>query len=99
MYINDAVMKIGKVKIEEFSGSYRLRWSYQRARYSITIGKISPKSLDISRAKAMLIDSDILMERFDSTLAKYDTKRASIFHKSSLLPSLEGVFSLGIWQN
>ena len=77
MYINDKTMKIGRIKIEDFRGSYRLRWSYLGSRYSLTVGKVSPQTYKVACAKAQTIDSDMTMEKFDTTLANYDPKIAN----------------------
>lgn len=44
--------------------------------FLITIGDISDESWMVACAKAQEINSDILMERFDETLAKYSPERA-----------------------
>ena len=43
----------------------------------MTIGKVSPQTYKVACAKAQTIDSDIVMERFDTTLASYDPTRAN----------------------
>lgn len=68
---NGVVDKYGKIAIEIHGGSYRLRWTDKGDRYSRTIGKICPEALKIAKAKAYEIYSDILMERFDTSLRKY----------------------------
>ena len=68
--------KYGKVKVEAFRSKYRLRFSYLSKRHSITIGDISDESWMVACARAQEINSDILMERFDDTLAKYSPERA-----------------------
>jgi integrase len=50
---------------------YKLRWSYKNSRYSLSIGVVSPLTLKAAQAKAKLIESDILFDRFDDTLNRY----------------------------
>lgn len=71
---NGLIDKYGAISIERHGGSYRLRWSKEKKRYSQTIGKICPEALKVARAKAQEINSDILLERFDPSLAKYFSK-------------------------
>lgn len=60
-----------KVNINENHNTYRLRWSYKGIRYSLNIGLINKASLKAAKAKAKLIESDILFDRFDTSLTKY----------------------------
>lgn len=63
--------KIGRVNVERFRDSLRLRWTVEGKRYSLTIGKDSSNTLKAAIGKAQLIDSDITFNRFDHTLDKY----------------------------
>lgn len=76
---------MAKVSINKYRNSYRLRWSYRNTRYSLSIHRIGKESLKAAKAKAKLIESDILFDRFDSSLAKYgkevETTATSIFSK------------------
>ncbi|MEG4484469.1 tyrosine-type recombinase/integrase [Microcoleus sp. D2_18a_B4] len=83
MFINQdntkdgVVAKYGKVSVERFQGSYRIRWRFNGQRYVITVGKAdTDTTLKVASAKAQEINSDILMERFDESLAKYSPKHA-----------------------
>jgi len=66
---------VGRVQIERFGNSLRLRWSSNCKRYSLTVGRDSRDTLKAARAKAQAIDSDITFDRFDSTLEKYGKKQ------------------------
>jgi integrase len=70
----------GSVNIQENSGGLRLRWSYAGKPYSLTLGlKASdPQHYKLAEAKAREIESDIIYERFDPTLVKYDPRRRVI---------------------
>ncbi|OKH18262.1 hypothetical protein NIES593_22345 [Hydrococcus rivularis NIES-593] len=57
--------KIGRINIERYRDSIRLRWQLQGKRYSLTIGKESKTTIAAALAQAALIDSDITFERFD----------------------------------
>lgn len=67
----EVIDRYGDIAIEIYGGSYKLRWSIGRRQYSRTVGKICPEALKVARAKAQIINSDILMERFDPTLQTY----------------------------
>lgn len=62
---------IGRVNLERYANSLRLRWSSKKKRYSLTIGKDCLDTLKVARARAQEIDSDITLDRFDSSLVKY----------------------------
>ena len=68
--------RIGRVSVENFKGSYRLRWYLHGTPYVITVGKASEETYKVAVAKAQEITSDITMERLDTTLAKYSPKHA-----------------------
>lgn len=63
--------RLGRITLEYFKQSVRLRWTVNYKTYSLTIGKVTDATLRIARAKARAIDSDITLNQFDSTLAKY----------------------------
>ncbi|MBE9013811.1 tyrosine-type recombinase/integrase [Pseudanabaenaceae cyanobacterium LEGE 13415] len=63
---------MAKVKVEEFQGNLRLRWSLKGVRHCITLGLAdSPRNRLIAQMKADDIDRDIALGQFDSTLVKY----------------------------
>jgi integrase len=65
----------GCVSIGNNSGGIRLRWKVAGQSYSITLKglKYDDKThLQIAEAKAKLIESDIVFERFDPSLERYD---------------------------
>jgi hypothetical protein len=72
------VARIGKISIEQFRGSYRLRWTLSKKTYGLTIGPISKECLAIAKNKASQIDLDITLGCFDGTLIKYDNRRQII---------------------
>lgn len=61
----------GRVTLERFRDSIRLRWTLNKKTYSLTIGSYSKDTVKAARAKAQIIDGDIIFERFDPTLARY----------------------------
>ncbi len=65
---------MARVNINIDRGIYKLRWSHQSKRYSLSIGVVSKTTVKAANAKAKLIESDLLFERFDVTLAKYSAK-------------------------
>jgi integrase len=69
--------RIGRINIERYRDSIRLRWQLDGKRYSLTIGKDSKETIKAARAKAGEIDADITFERFDPTLASYGKKYSS----------------------
>lgn len=70
--------RVGRITVERFRDSIRLRWTYNSKTYSLTIGKDSKETVKAARAKAQTIDSDITWERFDLSLAKYSQKKATV---------------------
>ncbi|SKB14207.1 putative Phage integrase family protein [Planktothrix sp. PCC 11201] len=74
---NKKVSRTGRVSIESFKGSYRLRWTLQGKTHNLTIGSISKESLKIAQTKSSQIDLDIALGQFDSTLVKYDSRKAT----------------------
>lgn len=67
--------KVGRITIERHRESIRLRWMVEAKAYSLTIGTDCKETIKAARAKAQLIYSDILYERFDPTLEKYGKKQ------------------------
>lgn len=63
--------RLGRITLEYFKQSVRLRWTVNYKTYSLTIGKATETTLKIARAKAKAIDSDITLNQFDCSLAKY----------------------------
>lgn len=61
----------GRVTVERFRDSIRLRWTLDGKTHSLTIGKDSKDTLRAARAKAQIIDADIAFDRFDPSLVKY----------------------------
>lgn len=88
--------KYGKVKVETFRDKYRLRFSYLGKRHSLTIGDISDETWKIACAKAQQINSDIVFERFDDTLAKYSPERAKALE---ILEAQKKLNLKQLWEN
>jgi integrase len=88
--------KFGKVKVETFRDKYRLRFSYLGKRYSLTTSDITDEGFKVSCAKAQEINSDILMERFDDTLAKYSPERAKALE---ILEISKKLTLTNVWDN
>jgi hypothetical protein len=68
----------GRVTVERFRDSIRLRWTLKSKTYSLTIGKDSRDTLRAARAKAQIIDGDVALDRFDSSLIKYGKPLAAL---------------------
>lgn len=77
---------IGKVNVERFRDSIRLRWSLKGKRYSLTVGRDSRDAIKAARGKAQIIDSDITFDRFDPTLEKYGNQRTTVLEVVSVIP-------------
>lgn len=76
--------RIGRVTVESFRDSLRLRWTLNSKTYSLTVGKDSREALKAAKAKAQAIDSDIAFDRFDPTLEKYG-KSATVLELVSVI--------------
>jgi integrase len=59
------ISKIDKINIELVNGKIRLRWTFKGERLSLSIGNSSEENLEIAKAKAYQINSDIVLERFN----------------------------------
>ncbi|MDM9382583.1 tyrosine-type recombinase/integrase [Chlorogloeopsis sp. ULAP01] len=83
----------GTVVVENFRNKLRLRWRFNRERYSLTLGlEDTAENRKLAEAKAKQIESDIAYERFDATLAKYKpqvtTKYASVYESRPTQPRM-----------
>lgn len=68
----------GTVVVESFKGRLRLRFRVAGERYCLAIGLPDlPKNREIAEARASLIAIDIKAGRFDPSLAKYQSSKAS----------------------
>lgn len=63
--------RLGRVTIERFRDSIRLRWTLNGKTYSLTVGKDFKEAIKAARAKAGRINDDITFDRFDPTLNRY----------------------------
>ena len=71
-------MGIGRVTIEKRKNSLRLRLGFNNKDYSLTIqGGITQTSLDVAKVKAERINSDLALDKFDSTLEAYQNQSRS----------------------
>jgi integrase len=70
--------RVGRITIERFRDSVRLRWTLNQKTYTLTIGKEDKDTIKAARAKAQLINSDITFDRFDSSLVKYGKQLNSV---------------------
>ncbi len=89
--------KTGRVTIEQFRDSLRLRWTLDRKTYSLTIGKDSRDTLKVARAKAQTIDSDITFEKFDQTLQKYGKSQPTVLEVVSVIQASQNVTIRELW--
>lgn len=80
----DGKERRGRVTVERFRDSIRLRWTLKSKTYSLTIGKDSKDTLRAARAKAQIIDGDIALDRFDSSLVKYGKPLAALPAESEI---------------
>jgi integrase len=65
-------LRIGRVTIEEFRDSYRLRWTVDNKTYSETVGRILKPILAIAKKRAHVINVEIAEGKYDKTyLQKY----------------------------
>jgi hypothetical protein len=64
--------RVGRVTVEQYQDKYiRLRWTLDGKTYSMNVGNDSRETIKAARAKAQIIDGDIIFNSFDSTLQKY----------------------------
>lgn len=60
----------GTVKVIEDKGWLRLRWSFGGRRYTLAMGlSDTPTNRLVAERKAKTIETDLVLEQFDSTLA------------------------------
>jgi integrase len=61
-----------KVVIETFQGRLRLRWSYQKKRYCMTLGlDDTARGQMLAQNRLLQIEKDIALDNFDPTLERY----------------------------
>jgi integrase len=61
----------GSISIEKINDRIRLRWRYQTTRYSLNLFLFSKANLIKAQRIALLIEQDILLDSFDTSLVKY----------------------------
>jgi len=81
--------RIGRITLERYRDSLRLRWTLKGKTYSLTIGKDSRDTLKAARAKADRINSDIVFDRFDFSLKDYDQNLTVLEDVSEIQPVQE----------
>ncbi|MBP0011453.1 tyrosine-type recombinase/integrase, partial [Roseofilum sp. Belize Diploria] len=65
-----------RISLISRGGSIQLRWTFSGQRYHLAIpGAISQASIEAAYAKANAIASDIALNQFDSSLARYDPEK------------------------
>jgi integrase len=68
----------GSIQIKSSNGRLQLVFTYAGVRQYLSLGLTdSPANRQIASAKAKLIESDIIYERFDPTLEKYKPQKSS----------------------
>jgi integrase len=88
------IKKYGKVSIEDDRGYYRLRWTYRDKRLCLAIGRADTEAaLLAAEAKAQQINSDLMMDRFDESLARYSQK-----HADALKAKKKGLDLREVWE-
>ncbi|MCX5963384.1 MAG: DUF3596 domain-containing protein [Cyanobacteria bacterium] len=62
------------MKVESFKGRFRLRWSFQGERFSLSLGLDDTQwGRTIAQGRVSQIETDIITGKFDRTLATYRT--------------------------
>jgi integrase len=60
------------VKVEQFDGRLRLRWSHKGKRHCLSLGLYdSPLARTVAEGKANIIEADLVTDNFDQSLRKY----------------------------
>jgi integrase len=86
--------KFGSVSIEITAGNYRLRWRALGRRFCLAIGKADTDAAKIvAEARAQEINSDILFDRFDESLARY-----SRVHADRIAAAKKGLDLREVWE-
>ncbi|MBD1824406.1 tyrosine-type recombinase/integrase [Cyanobacteria bacterium FACHB-DQ100] len=97
----------GSVNVQDNNGSIRLRWTYLGKAYNLNLPGLrysDKENLKLAQAKAKEIESDIIYERFDATLAKYDPRRKVVVseqsqtHSTFPLPAIDTLNLIEIWE-
>lgn len=86
--------RVGRVTVERFRDSIRLRWTLQGKTYSLTVGLDSKDTIKAARAKAQTIDSDITFERFDASLVKYGKAKPTVME---LVSPIQDISLMELW--
>ncbi|NJK62387.1 MAG: site-specific integrase [Synechococcaceae cyanobacterium SM2_3_1] len=90
--------RVGRVTLERYRDTLRLRWTVDGKRYSLTVGKYSRDVLQAARAKAKQIDADIAWGRFDPILASYSKQTATILQLAGDTNSDTNPDLAALWQ-
>jgi integrase len=70
------------MKIEVFRSKLRIRFTYQKRRYSVTIGENLPENHKTAKAIIIQLKADIRSGNFDDTLSPYKQERIGVAPKS-----------------
>jgi integrase len=100
MYAQEAKHKAsaGSVRIKVSNGRLQLVFSHAGKRYYLSLGLVdSPTHRKAAKAKAKLIESDIVFERFDPTLAKYRPQSSLSIVTPTITP-IEPIRLADLWQ-
>lgn len=90
--------RVGRVTVERFRDSLRLRWTIQGKTFSLSVGKDNTDTLKVGRATAQTIDSDITFDRFDPSLGKYG-KSKSVVLELVQPQHIEQISLRNLWDN
>ena len=61
----------GTVSIENYRGKLRLRWRYQRERYTLNLFSATKENTLLAKQIAFTIERDLVTGTFDQSLDKY----------------------------
>lgn len=96
MYIDNSAKKakFGKVNVDVKKGSIRIRFTYPKGkRNEFNVGKFSDFNWQSALKKAQVIDRDISIDDFDSTMVRYRPELVKAMEIASKEPNL-----LEIWE-
>jgi integrase len=79
----------GTVTIANYKGRVRLRWRYMSKRYSLSLSNYTKSTLLQAKKIALLIEQDIVNERFDFTLLKYGKSTSLAGTESTIVDYFE----------
>ncbi|MDX2099624.1 MAG: DUF3596 domain-containing protein [Leptolyngbyaceae cyanobacterium bins.59] len=90
----------GTVRVDECNGSLRLVWSYGGRRYFFSLGlNDSPYHRKLAQDKALEIQQDISVGKFDSTLDKYRTSQEKGLAAVEAITVIKPVTLSQLWED